>query len=198
MCRQHNRGRVPVQGRVSVQTLTLRFGICAKCFPEDRGNCALRPEGGATVPWRYHCPQKWLKRGLCSDDISPKTVASPGHRMEMDFPARPSLCRTETCSSRTTCDASAVCLGAVLSQIVDGEEWPVAYVSKTLSATEQRYSVEERKALACVWSMEKCHVYLFGWPFTLRTDHQALTTLLLTSGTGSWPMRISRWSDQFA
>ncbi|XP_064475694.1 uncharacterized protein K02A2.6-like [Ornithodoros turicata] len=33
-----------------------------------------------------------------------------------------------------------------------------------------------------------------GRPFTLRTDHQALVTLLGAHGTGHRPLRISRWS----
>lgn len=174
MCRHHNTGRVPVQGCVSVQTLTLPFGICAKCFPEDRGNCAVQPEGVATVPWRYHCPQKLLKRGLCSDDISHKTVASPGHRMEMDFRARPSLCRTETCSSRTTWCFSSVIRCSPIAE----RGWRRMTSCLCIKDPVSHWTVRERKALACVWSMEKCHVYLFGWPFNLRTDHQALTTLL--------------------
>ena len=44
-------------------------------------------------------------------------------------------------------DASAVALGAVLSQLINGQEYPVAFASKTLSATERRYSAGEREAL---------------------------------------------------
>ena len=38
-------------------------------------------------------------------------------------------------------------------------------------------------------------VYLYGRKFTLRTDHQALTTLLATSGSGHRPLQIYRWPD---
>jgi len=56
----------------------------------------------------------------------------------------------------------------------------IAYASRVLAPHEQKYSVGERGALACVWAVEKWHTYLWGRKFLLRTDHQALTTLLST------------------
>lgn len=92
-------------------------------------------------------------------------------------------------------DASDYGLGAVFAQIQsDGTEKPVAFASRTLSATEQKYSIVEKEALACVWASEKWRTYLWGRRFTLRTDHQALTTLLSTKGMNRAGMRIARWS----
>ncbi len=68
-------------------------------------------------------------------------------------------------------------LGAVFAQIQsDGTEKPVA--SRTLTDAEKKYSIVEKEALACVWATEKWRNLLVGHRFTLRTDHQALTTLL--------------------
>lgn len=39
-------------------------------------------------------------------------------------------------------------------------------------------------------------MYLYGRHFTLRTDHQALTALLATSGSEHKPLRIYRWSER--
>ncbi|KAJ7991418.1 hypothetical protein DPEC_G00283640 [Dallia pectoralis] len=100
------------------------------------------------------------------------------------------------CPTFVTCDASAVALGAVLSQLHDGAERPVAFASRSLSPTEQKYSVGEREALACIWACERWHFYLYGRSFTLRTDHQALTALMSTSGGGHRPLRLYRWSDR--
>ena len=95
-----------------------------------------------------------------------------------------------------TCDASAVALGAVLSQLHDNGERPVAFASTSLSAAGKKYSAGERESLAFMWACEYWHIFLFGRAFTLRTDHQALTTLLATTGSGHRPLRIYRWSDR--
>ena len=78
-----------------------------------------------------------------------------------------------------TCDASAYVLGAVLSQKENGKERVVACASRTLymSSAERNYSVGEREALACVFALEKWHVFLWGRKFVIRTDHSALTTM---------------------
>lgn len=95
-----------------------------------------------------------------------------------------------------TCDASTQALGAVLSQEQDGVERPIAFASRALTPTEQRYSVGEREALACIWATERWHLFLYGRRFTLRTDHQALITLLSASGSGHKPLRLHRWCER--
>lgn len=98
-----------------------------------------------------------------------------------------------------TTDASNYGLGATLSQIHDGEEVVVSYASHTLSECERRYSATEREALACVWAVEKWRIQLWGRPFTLRTDHQALKSLLTAPlGKGHKPFRLARWYMRLA
>ena len=93
-------------------------------------------------------------------------------------------------------DASDVGLGAtILQKHADGER-PVAFASCALRETQQRYSAGEKEALACVFAIEKWHVFLCGRRFKLRTDHQALVTLLGSSGTGRAPLRIARWIER--
>jgi hypothetical protein len=41
------------------------------------------------------------------------------------------------------CDASTKAVGAILSQIKDGEERPVAYCSRQLNSAETKYSITE-------------------------------------------------------
>lgn len=86
-------------------------------------------------------------------------------------------------------------LGAVLTQLhSDTHERIVAFAAHTLSAAERKYSTTEKEALACVWAVERWRTYVWGHRFTLRTDHQALTTLLNTKGMNRAGMRIARWS----
>ena len=70
-------------------------------------------------------------------------------------------------------DASPVGISAVLSQ----NGWIVQFASRALSAVEQRYSQTEREALAITWACEHFHIYIFGAPFTVFTDHKPLTSI---------------------
>ena len=71
-------------------------------------------------------------------------------------------------------DASGVGLGAVLSVIRRGEEFPVTYYSRQLKGAESHYSVTELECLAVVRAIQHFEVYLAGQHFELVTDHQAL------------------------
>ena len=60
-------------------------------------------------------------------------------------------------------DASAYGIGALLShKMLNGEERPVAFASRTLSSAERNYSQAEKEALACVFAVKKFHSYIFG------------------------------------
>ena len=77
-------------------------------------------------------------------------------------------------------DASSHGLGAaILQKQRDGSVRPVAYASRSLSPTEQRYAQIEKEALAATWACEKFHEYLIGLEkFTLQSDHKPLIPLL--------------------
>ena len=68
-------------------------------------------------------------------------------------------------------DASGKGLGAALIQQDDG---PVAFASKALTPTEQRYANNERELLACIFSAERFQIYVFGRHFTIESDHKSL------------------------
>ena len=88
-------------------------------------------------------------------------------------------------------DASSdVALGGVLSQVQDGLEKPIAYWSRQLSKAERNYSTIEREALAVVSAIKEFYPYLYGFSFTLVTDHDPLTSLKGLKDVGG---RLNRW-----
>ena len=66
-------------------------------------------------------------------------------------------------------DTSDVGTGAVLSQIWDVEERVIAYVSKSLEGSEQRYCTARKELLAVVRALKHFKCYLYGQKITVRT-----------------------------
>jgi len=95
---------------------------------------------------------------------------------------------TKICS-----DASSYGLGAVLLQQQSGRWRPVAYTSRAMSETEQRYSQIEKEALRIVWACEKFSDYIIGKPVDLETDHKPLIPLLSKTHLDRLPPRVVRF-----
>ncbi|XP_052387763.1 uncharacterized protein LOC127934429 [Carassius gibelio] len=94
------------------------------------------------------------------------------------------------CSFLVQTDASDTGLGAVLSQVQDGEEHPVIFISRKLTPTEQRYAAVEKEALAIKWAVLELRYYLLGRRFTLLTDHAPLQWMARAKDTNP---RVTRW-----
>ncbi|CAB0045367.1 unnamed protein product [Trichogramma brassicae] len=89
------------------------------------------------------------------------------------------------------CDASALAIGGVLSQVFDDGEHPIVYVSRVLTSAERNYTTSEKECLALLWTIRKLRPYLEGYKFIAVTDHSALQYLRnLKDPTG----RLARWA----
>uniref|UniRef100_W5NL88 ribonuclease H n=1 Tax=Lepisosteus oculatus TaxID=7918 RepID=W5NL88_LEPOC len=86
----------------------------------------------------------WVWNPACSEAVRLLKVrlTSPSVLAHLDFPS-PTL---------VTCDASSTAVGAVLYQLHNGVEQPIAIASRALSPMGKRNSVGEWEALVCVWA----------------------------------------------
>lgn len=89
-----------------------------------------------------------------------------------------------------TTDASNFAVGAVLSQGRIGSDKPIAFASRTLNKSEEKYSAIEKELLAIVWACRYFRPYLYGRKFTLYTDHKPLTYGLNLKDTNN---RLVHW-----
>ncbi|XP_065203998.1 uncharacterized protein K02A2.6-like [Planococcus citri] len=114
----------------------------------------------AKFDWSDECEQAF--------QLIKKEIASERVLCHFD-PAKPLILST---------DASPYAIGAVLSHQFREGERPIAFVSRTLTETERRYSQLDRESLAIYWAVKRFFNYLFGRKFILFTDCKPLTSIL--------------------
>ena len=62
---------------------------------------------------------------------------------------------------------------------------------------KKKYSTNELELLAVVWAVDRYKHYLLGKPFTIATDHKALTTALDGNKSNkTYQSRLPRWADR--
>ena len=102
-------------------------------------------------------------------------------------------------------DASGRGLGAVLSQKqADGRYHPIAYASRVMNETEQRYHSSKQEFLALKWAVtEQFHEYLSPYgknrnEFIVRTDNNPLTYIFSTANLDAagqrWVARLASYN----
>lgn len=89
-----------------------------------------------------------------------------------------------------TTDASGFACGAVLSQIVDGEDRPIAFASKPFTKGEVNKITKEQELIAIHWGVKHFYPYLYGTFFTIKSDHKSLIYLFSLKDPSSRLTRI--------
>lgn len=89
-------------------------------------------------------------------------------------------------------DASDHGIGAVLSQLQDGMERPIAFASRTLSNSERNYCVTRCEILAIVEFVKQHRRYLQGTRFCIRTDHAPLRSVIKAKDPEG---QLARWIE---
>ena len=72
----------------------------------------------------------------------------------------------------------------------NGEFQPVAYISRSMTPTEQRYVQIEKEALAFTWACERLSDYVMGLTFHVQTDHKPLVPLFTTKHLEELPLWV--------
>ena len=83
-----------------------------------------------------------------------------------------------TAKTKLSADASSFGLGAVLFQEVESRWRAIAFASRSMTETEQRYAQIEKEALAVTWACDKFAFYLLGKKFWVETDHKPLVDMI--------------------
>ena len=93
------------------------------------------------------------------------------------------------------CNASDSGLGIVLSQILDGEEKPISYASRTYNKQEVNYCITRRELLGLIFGLKHFKQYCLGRRLLVRTDHAPLLSMQTTPTPSS---QMCRWLDFIA
>ena len=94
--------------------------------------------------------------------------------------------------STVVCYGSPVGIASALYQTDDnGEMRLICFVSRALTAVEQRYSQTCREATSVVYEYERLHQYLCNSDFTVLSDHLLLKTIFGNQST-KFPVRLER------
>lgn len=147
--------------RLSAEGLSpLHSNVEACCASQSLPVQHIYGDGGLLFLSHYSTTTSPLRELLKQDAVWDWTPAcSAAVRQQLTSP--PVLAFFDLASPIfVTCDVSNTAVGAVLSQLQGENERPVDFASRSLNAAEQKYSVGEQEALACVWACELWHMYL--------------------------------------
>ena len=92
-------------------------------------------------------------------------------------------------------DASDTAVGAVLSQVQDGQERVICYGSAVLAAAQRNYCTTRKELLAIIRFTRQFRHYLLGRSFTIRTDNGSLTWLMRFKNPSG---QVARWLEELS
>ena len=79
------------------------------------------------------------------------------------------------------CDASGIGVGATLCQEVEGKLHPIAYASRKLDNTQQKWGITDKEMYAIAWGLKHFRSLIMGYNVQVYTDHNPLKNDLKTN-----------------
>ncbi|MES9882105.1 MAG: reverse transcriptase domain-containing protein [Sedimenticola sp.] len=95
-------------------------------------------------------------------------------------------------------DASKFSVGAVLSQIQQGEERVIGYASASLTSAGRNWSTFDKEYWGVVWGVRHFRPYLCGKRFKIYTDHKPLLNIKSLNNDSDPTGRRTRWSIELS
>ncbi|HLX55158.1 MAG TPA: RNase H-like domain-containing protein, partial [Aquella sp.] len=95
-------------------------------------------------------------------------------------------------------DASLRSLGAILSHVIDGKEFPIAYASRVLLKNERKWGIQDLEAYCVIWALEYFKFWLINHSdLTVVTDNHNLCFLQKKADKsgryGRWLLRLNQF-----
>lgn len=113
----------------------------------------------ANFVWSNECQKSFDK--LKNSLLSPRILQYPDFKKQFII----------------TVDAAKYGMGAVLSQIKEGQDLPISFASKSFTKGEMNKSTIEKELCALHWAIKFFRPYVYGVKFVVRSDHKPLQYL---------------------
>jgi hypothetical protein len=97
-----------------------------------------------------------------------------------------------------SCDASDYAIGGCLSQMRNGKEYAIEFISKKLTDSQKSWPIIEKESYAVLYCLQKFDHYCWNTEVTVFTDHNPLTYLASASSNSPkllrWSLSLQRWN----
>lgn len=177
-----------------------------KDYPRPATHKNVKQFLGVTGFFRRHCPAYAQTALPLTQLTSPRAKFQWTDECENAFKKlKHDICQQATLAFplydgtpfQVYCDASNHALGAVLTQVQNGQNVPLAFASRKLNDAERKYPTYRREILAVIFAIKQFKHYLTGQQFKVYTDHKPLTYILTSKNLKSVLERYALFLSEY-
>ena len=179
-------------------------------WPGQKGNKSLRSFLGLANFLQEHVPSysilTWKLQQLIRKDSAPLELTWTADHKKAFHDLKEAIANSQALRVHDPekpltiyVDASGYATGCAVFQLLNGKLEPLAYASKRLTATQQRYSVTEQEFLALYRAVQKFrHWISLHMTTTVLTDHKPLLQALTKSEMSPREWRMANDLNQYS